>query len=300
MMRRAQRWDHFDGGALRLDGAALRDQIIDELRAVITTAGSPTVVLATVVVGDDDASARYVGLKHRAAERTGITPRGTTLPPDSSQAEVEEAVDRLNDDPEVHGILVQLPLPEGLDEASVLDRIDPARDVDGLTLTNLGRLLRGAPGLVPPTPLAVLHLLDAYEIGVRGADVVIIGRTPLVGIPLSLLLATEERGATVQLCAPGTAGLDLRCRAADVVISDASVPHLVGPDWIGPGATVIDIGVSRPGGTLIGDVDTVGVAGIAGALAPNPGGIGPMTVACLLENTVIAAGLARDPNRTGA
>jgi methylenetetrahydrofolate dehydrogenase (NADP+)/methenyltetrahydrofolate cyclohydrolase len=206
----------------------------------------------------------------------------------------------LNDDPEVHGILVQLPLPRGLDEAAVIDRIDPAKDVDGLTLTNLGRLVRGAPGLVAPTPQAVLHLLDAYEIGVHGADVVIIGRTPLVGIPLSLLLATKRRGATVQLCGPDTPQLDQRCRAADVVISDASVPHLVGPNWIRPGATVIDIGVSRPDGTLVGDVDTVGVAGVAGALAPNPGGIGPMTVACLLENTVVAAGLASDPIRSGA
>jgi methylenetetrahydrofolate dehydrogenase (NADP+)/methenyltetrahydrofolate cyclohydrolase len=289
---------YFPGGALRLDGAALRDRFIDDIRARVTAAGGPPICLASVVDGDDAASVRYVGMKHRAAARAGLQTRGTVLSAGTSQAEAEDLVDALVADPGVGGILVQLPLPAGLDGDRVIDRIDPAKDVDGLTLTNLGRLVRGAPGQVPATALAVLRLLDAYRVPLAGRRVTIVGRTPLVGVPLSLLL-----GASVVVCPADDPELTARCREADVVISDASVPHLIGAERIAPGATVVDIGASWPEGTLVGDVDTDGVTTIAGALAPNPGGAGPMTVACLLENTLrtagLAAGLGRDDGTAG-
>jgi methylenetetrahydrofolate dehydrogenase (NADP+)/methenyltetrahydrofolate cyclohydrolase len=294
---------YFPGGALRLDGAALRDRMIAEIRARVTAAGEPAICLASVVDGDDAPSVRYVGMKHRAAARAGLHTRGTELSAGTSQAEAEDLVDALVADPGVGGILVQLPLPAGLDGDRVIDRIDPAKDVDGLTLTNLGRLVRGTPGLVPATALAVLRLLDAYGVPLAGRRVTIVGRTPLVGIPLSLLLGGPQVGASVVVCATDDPDLTARCREADVVISDASIPHLIGAERIAPGATVVDIGASWPEGTLVGDVDTDGVTTIAGALAPNPGGAGPMTVACLLENTLrtagLAAGLGRDDGTAG-
>jgi methylenetetrahydrofolate dehydrogenase (NADP+)/methenyltetrahydrofolate cyclohydrolase len=293
----ARQRDHFPGGALRLDGAALRDQMVEEIRTRVAAAGDPPVCLATVVDGDDPPSVRYVEMKHRAALRAGLRTRGAVVSATTSQAEAEDLVAALTDDPAVHGILVQLPLPAGLDEDRVLDRIDPAKDVDGLTLTSLGRLVRGTPGLVPATPLAVLRLLDAYQVPLAGRRVTIVGRTPLVGLPLSLLLGAPGVGATVTVCSADDPELTGRCREADVVVSDASVPHLIGPGRVRPGATVVDIGVSWPEGRLVGDVDTAAVAAVAGALAPNPGGAGPMTIACLLESTLRVAGLAAGMGR---
>jgi methylenetetrahydrofolate dehydrogenase (NADP+)/methenyltetrahydrofolate cyclohydrolase len=283
---------YFAGGALRLDGAALRDRIIDEIRARVAAAGDPPICLATVVDGDDPAGVRYVGMKHRAAARAGLRTRGSVVSVGTSQAEAEAVVDALVADSDVQGILVQLPLPLHLDGDRVIDRIDPAKDVDGLTSTNLGRLVRGTPGLVPATPLGVLRLLEAYGVALAGRRVTIVGRTPLVGLPLSLLLGGPQVAALVSVCRADDPELTARCREADVVISDASRPHLIGPERVSPGATVVDIGSSWPDGTLVGDVDTAAVATIAGALAPNPGGAGPMTVACLLENMMCAAGLA--------
>lgn len=288
----ARERDHFPGGALRLDGAALRDQFVEEIRTRVAAAGDPPICLATVVDGDDPASVRYVEMKHRAAARAGLRTQGTVVSATTSQAAAEDLVAALSDDPAVHGILVQLPLPAGLDEDRVLDRIAPAKDVDGLTLTSLGRLVRGTPGLVPATPLAVLRLLDAYQVPLAGRRVTIVGRTPLVGLPLSLLLGGSRVGATVTVCSADDPGLTARCREADVVVSDASVPHLIGAGQVRPGAAVVDIGMSWPEGRLVGDVDTEAVAAVAGAVAPNPGGAGPMTIACLLENTLRVAGLA--------
>jgi methylenetetrahydrofolate dehydrogenase (NADP+)/methenyltetrahydrofolate cyclohydrolase len=246
--------------AVRMDGSALRDHIIEALHRRTGAPGAPTVGLATLVVGDDPASLRYVELKHRAAARAGIATRA---------------------------ILVQLPLPPALDDDTLADVIDPAKDVDGLTAANLGRLLRGAPALVPPTAAGILRLLDTYGVTLAGRRVVIIGRSPLVGLPLALLVG--RRGASVTVTEADDPGLAEACRAADVLVSDASRPHLIGAGMVKPGAAVVDVGVSRPEGKLVGDVDTDAVGAVAGALAPNPGGAGPMTVACLLENTLLAA-----------
>jgi methylenetetrahydrofolate dehydrogenase (NADP+)/methenyltetrahydrofolate cyclohydrolase len=277
------------GGAVLMDGSRLRDEIVAEVREEIEAAGSPPVCLATVLVGDDRPSQVYVRIKHRKAEEAAMTSRSVELPPTASQAQVEDAVGALAADPAVHGILVQLPLPDGLDPEPVLDLLPPEKDIDGLSELSMGRLVRGKPGHVPCTPLGVLRLLDRYGVPTSGSRAVIVGRSTLVGLPLALLLARKGTDATVTLAHSRTPDLAEVCRAADILVGAAGQARMLGPDHVRPGAAVIDVGVSRTEAGLVGDVDFDAVQAIAGAITPMPGGTGPMTVACLLQNTLEAA-----------
>ncbi len=277
--------------AINMDGTALRDEIVAELRAEIEAAGSPEICLATVLVGSDGPSKRYIAMKHKLAEVAGMTSRHVGLGDDATQEEVEAAVAELVADPEVHGILVQLPLPDGLDPEPVLDSIPADKDVDGLTEKSLGRLVRNRPGLVGCTPLGVMRLLERYEVPTSGARAVVIGRSTLVGLPLALLLNRKGVDATVTLAHSRTADMASVVREADIVVGAAGQARMITGDMIKPGAAVIDVGVSRSESGIVGDVDADTVAPVAGWLTPMPGGTGPMTVACLLENTLSAARL---------
>lgn len=251
------------------------------------------VTFATVLVGDDDASVRYVALKHSAAEHVGLSVRGLQLPASVSQAALEETLLGLSADVSVHGILLQLPLPAGIDEVAASACIAPEKDVDGMTAVSLGRILQGAPGHRPCTALGVLDLLGRHGIELEGRRAVVVGRGPLVALPLALMLAAPvdaggQGCAGVTVMDPDADDLGKVCRVADLVVSDVGRPHLVRAAWVAPGATVVDVGVSFLDGKLVGDVAPE-VADVAGALVPNPGGAGPMTVALLLRNTVDAA-----------
>jgi methylenetetrahydrofolate dehydrogenase (NADP+) / methenyltetrahydrofolate cyclohydrolase len=246
--------------------------------------------LATILVGDDPASAIYVANKRTACAEAGIADRHRRLPADTSQAEVSELIEACNHDPEVSGILLQLPLPEGLDAASLTGLISPEKDVDGLTPISAGRLVQGTPGLRPCTPLGVIELLDAYGVELEGADAVVVGRSDLVGKPLAALLLA--RNATVTVCHSRTRDLASVCSRADVLIAAVGVPRLLGAEYVKPGAAVIDVGINRTEDGLRGDVDFEPAAARAGLITPVPGGVGPMTIAMLLRNTVTAARLA--------
>ena len=272
-----------------MDGAPVRDAILDGLRARITAAGNPAVCLATVLVGDDAPSRKYVASKHRTAESIGIRSVGVELPATASQAEVEAAVAKLAADPSVHGILVQMPLPAHLDPERVLALIPVEKDVDGLTEASLGRLVRSVPGHVGCTPLGVFRLLQHHRIRTSGARAVVIGRSTLVGLPLSILLAQKGIDATVTLAHSRTEDLVSVCRDADIIVSATGMAHSIGAAHVRPGATVIDVGISRTADGIVGDVDFDAVQGIAGAVTPMPGGTGLLTVACLMENTIAAA-----------
>lgn len=276
--------------AIIMDGTALRDEIVVALRERIASAGQPAICLATVLVGDDGPSQRYVRMKHEKAAEAGLTSRHVDLPTTATQAEVESVVRGLAVDAEVHGILVQLPLPDGLDPEPVIDLIPPEKDVDGLTERSMGRLVRGRAGLVGATPLGVMRLLERYDIATSGARAVVIGRSTLVGLPLSLLLARKGVDATVTMAHSRTQDIAEVVRASDIVIAAAGQARMITADMVRPGATVIDVGVSRSESGIVGDVDP-GVSEVAGHLTPMPGGTGPMTIACLLENTVTAARL---------
>ena len=278
-----------------MDGNALRDELLDGLRARIEAAGSPPICLATVLVGDDAPSQRYVRSKQRKATEIGMAPRHVDLPATSSQGQVEAAVAELAADADVHGILVQLPLPGDLDPDAVIDLIPPEKDVDGLTERSMGRLVRGVPGLVGCTPVGVMRLIERYGIETSRRRAVVIGRSQLVGLPLALLLARKGVDATVTMAHSRTADLVAVCREADILVAAAGQAHMVGAEHVKPGAAVIDVGQSRTTAGVVGDVDPEGVAGVAGWLTPNPGGTGPMTIACLMENTVTAARLQGVP-----
>ena len=277
--------------ATLMDGNALRDEIVGRLRERIVAAGSPEICLATVLVGDDGPSQRYVRSKHKKAAEAGLASRHLDLPATATQAEVESAVRVLVADDAVHGILVQLPLPGGLDPEPVIDLIPPEKDVDGLTERSMGRLVRGRDGLVGCTPLGVMRLLERYEISTSGKRAVVIGRSTLVGLPLSLLLARKGVDATVTMAHSRTADMAAVVREADIVVGAAGQPKMITADMVKPGATVIDVGVSRTDAGIVGDVDFEAVAQVAGHITPMPGGTGPMTIACLMENTLTAARL---------
>ena len=277
--------------ATMMDGNAVRDEIVADLRRRIEAAGSPSICLATVLVGDDGPSQRYVKMKHAKAGEAGLTSKHVDLPVTASQAEVEAVVRGLAIDDAVHGILVQLPLPDNLDAESVIDLIPPEKDVDGLTEGSMGRLLRGRPGLVGCTPMGVMRLLERYDIPTVGQRVIVVGRSTLVGLPLSLLLARKGVDATVTMAHSRTNDLAAVVREADIVVAAAGQARMITADMVKPGATVIDVGVSRTEAGIVGDVDQEGVAAVAGHLTPMPGGTGPMTIACLLENTLTAATL---------
>ena len=244
--------------------------------------------LAVVLVGDDPASAVYVRNKDRAAHSVGISARTIRLPATTSQQSLLALVAELNADPDIDGILVQLPLPSPLRQQPVIDAIDPAKDVDGLHPINAGRLLSGQPGLVPCTPLGCMRLLAAAGINPSGARALVLGRSVLVGRPVAALLTNAD--ATVTIAHSRTRDLPAECRRADILIAAVGRPEMVRGDWIARGATVIDVGINRlPDGRLVGDVAFDEAAQVAGAITPVPGGVGPMTIACLLENTLTAA-----------
>lgn len=244
--------------------------------------------LAVVLVGEDPASVVYVRSKDRAAEAAGIRSQTIRLPEQASEAEVLATIGRLNADPAVDGILVQLPLPPQIRVEPVLEAIDPAKDVDGFHPVNVGRLASGNPALVPCTPLGVMRLLEASGIPLEGTRAVVLGRSSIVGRPMvGLLLAAN---ATVTVAHSRTRDLPSECRRAEVLVAAVRQPELVRGDWIEPGATVIDVGTNRlADGRLVGDVAFAECATVAGAITPVPGGVGPMTIACVLENTITAA-----------
>ena len=275
-----------------LDGERLAGQIKAELAARaarLAGAGRP-VGLGTVLVIDDGPSARYVAMKHADCEEVGIASYGVHLPATASQDEIEDAVDAMNVDERVHAILVQLPLPAGIDEERVLLRVDPAKDVDGLHPTNLGRLVMGAPGPLPCTPAGIVELLAAHHVPVEGRHVVIIGRGLTIGRPLALLLALKRPGcnAAVTVVHTGVADLGALTRLGDVVVAAAGVAGLVTADMIKPGAAVVGAGTSWSGRRLLSDVAD-DVADVAGWITPRLGGVGPMTRAMLVRNAVLAA-----------
>lgn len=272
-----------------MDGAPVRDAILSGLAGRLSSAGGPAVCLATVLVGDDAPSARYVASKHRTAAEVGITSVGVELPAGATQAHVESEVARLAADPTVHGILVQMPLPAHLDAERVLALIPPEKDVDGLTETSLGRLVRGVPGHVGCTPLGVMRLLAHYGIETAGRRAVVIGRSTLVGLPMVLLLAQKGADATVTLAHSRTSGLEDVCSQADIVVSATGSARSIGAAHTKRGAVLVDVGISRTEQGVVGDVDFAAVQGIASAVTPMPGGTGILTVACLMENTVAAA-----------
>jgi methylenetetrahydrofolate dehydrogenase (NADP+)/methenyltetrahydrofolate cyclohydrolase len=279
------------GGAVLMDGNLLRDETVERLAAELASLGSPAVCLATVLVGDDRPSQIYVRSKHKQAEKAGLRSVGVELPATSTQREVEDAVKGLAEDDSVHGILVQLPLPAGLDPEPVLDLVPPEKDVDGLTERSMGRLLRGRPGHVPCTPRGIMRLLERYGVEIPGRRAVVIGRSTLVGLPMSLLLARKGVDATVTMAHSRTPDLVGVCREADIIVAAAGAAHMITAEHVKPGAAVVDVGVSRSEAGIVGDVDFDAVQAVAGAITPMPGGTGPMTIACLLENTVDAARL---------
>ncbi len=273
-----------------MDGRALAEQVRAGVKARLEAAGFPPVCLATVLVGDDAPSQRYVAAKQRQAEAVGMGSRHVGLPADAAQVEVEAVVRDLADDPEVHGILVQLPLPAGLDAPPVLELIPAVKDVDGLTAASLGRLVQGRPALVPCTPKGIMKLLEAYSVPVAGKRAVVMGRSLLVGLPTSLLLAAKGTDATVTVAHSRTPDLVELCRTADILVAAVGVARIITPAHVRPGAAVLDVGISRSDAGIVGDVDPA-VADVAGWLTPMPGGTGAMTPACLLENTLEAARL---------
>ena len=270
-----------------LDGKATRDEILADLtqRVQKLTAASRTPGLGTILVGDDPGSQAYVRGKHADCAKVGITSIRRDLPADISQAKLDETIDELNENPECTGYIVQLPLPKHLDENAALERIDPDKDADGLHPMNLGRLVLGKAAPLPCTPRGIVHLLRRYEVEIAGAHVVVIGRGVTVGRPLGLLLTRRSENATVTLCHTATRHLPTLTREADIVVAAVGVPHMVTADMIKPGASVVDVGVSRVDGKLVGDV-APDVWEVAGHVSPNPGGVGPLTRAFLLTNVV--------------
>ena len=263
--------------------AALRAQVAERVGSLRFRPG-----LAVVLVGDDPASASYVRGKDKAATTAGIDARTIRMTADTSQAALLHQIEALNADAAVDGILVQLPLPPHLDSAAVIEAVDPAKDVDGFHPINVGRLASGRPGLVPCTPLCVMRLLAHANVVLAGAKALVLGRSAIVGRPMVALLLAAD--ATVTIAHSRTRDLPEECRQAEILIAAVGRPEMVRGDWMRPGAVVIDIGFNRrPDGRLVGDVAFAECVPVAGAITPVPGGVGPMTIACLLENTVTAA-----------
>jgi len=274
-----------DGKAV---AAAVRAQVAEDVSRLRDRTGSAP-GLATILVGDDPASAIYVANKRKACAEAGIADHHRHLDGDVSQEDVAAAIEECNADPDVSGILLQLPVPAGLDGAALTAMIWPDKDVDGLTPVSAGRLLRGSPGLRPCTPQGIIELLDRYEVELEGARAVVVGRSDLVGKPVALLLLA--RNATVTLCHSRTRDLAQVCSEADILVVAVGAPTVVGAEHVKPGAAVIDVGTNRTDQGLRGDVDFAAVSERAGMITPVPGGVGPMTIAMLMRNTVTAAAL---------
>jgi methylenetetrahydrofolate dehydrogenase (NADP+) / methenyltetrahydrofolate cyclohydrolase len=273
-----------------LDGKATKDAIFAELkpRVAALAAQGVTPGLGTVLVGDDPGSHSYVRMKHADSAKVGVNSIRRDLSAEITQGKLEEVIDDLNADPVCHGYIVQLPLPSHLNTGRILERIDPAKDADGLAPISLGRLVLNQPGPLPCTPFGIVELLRRYEVPIGGANVTVVGRGVTVGRTLGLLLTRRSENATVTLCHTGTRDLAAEVRRADIVVAAAGVPGIITPGMVKPGAAVLDVGVSHVNGKLTGDV-APGVGEVAGWLSPNPGGVGPMTRAMLVTNVVEAA-----------
>lgn len=269
-----------------LDGKGLADRRLELLKEDIAERGINP-VLATVLVGDDPASAMYVRMKHRACEQVGIQSVNIQIPKDATTRDVLDRIRILNEDPDIDGILVQLPLPDQIDTHRVIEAVSPAKDVDGFHPSNVGKLVSGLPGPRPCTPKGVMTILQENRIPTTGKHAVVIGRSVDVGRPMALLLMLAD--ATVTICHSKTVNLPDITRQADILVSAAGKAGMVTADMVKPGATVIDVGTNHVNGKLCGDVDFDAVHNIAGAITPVPGGVGPMTIATLMENTVEAA-----------
>ena len=272
-----------DGRAV---AARVRQEVAEEVSALLA-AGRSAPGLATLLVGDDAASAVYVANKRKASAEVGIADLHRQLPATASQEEVARVIEELNADPAVSGILLQLPVPEGLDGNELTAMISPDKDVDGLTPVSAGRLLHGSQGLRPCTPVGIIALLDAYDVPLEGAEAVVVGRSDLVGKPVSMLLL--HRNATVTMCHSRTRDLGAVCSRADVLVAAVGSAGLIAAEHVKPGAAVIDVGINRGTDGLRGDVDFDAVTDRAGLITPVPGGVGPMTIAMLLRNTLAAA-----------
>jgi methylenetetrahydrofolate dehydrogenase (NADP+) / methenyltetrahydrofolate cyclohydrolase len=276
--------------ATLIDGKAVSQQVRAEVRDEVeawVAGGGQRPGLATVLVGEDPASAVYVRNKQKACAEVGIEGFAHDLPADSTQEQVVELLAQLNADDRVSGILLQLPTPPHIDGSHLTTLIDPAKDVDGLTPVSAGLLAKGLPGLRPCTPAGVIELLKRYDVPLEGAEAVIVGRSDLVGKPVAALLLAEN--ATVTTCHSRTRDLDAVCRRADVLIAAVGRPEMVKGSWVKPGATVIDVGINRTDAGLVGDVEFSSAAEVADKITPVPGGVGPMTIAMLLGNTLAAA-----------
>ena len=277
-----------------IDGKALAAKVRERAAADVAELAERGIAcgLAVVLVGDDQASATYVRSKLRDCEQCGIKSFDYKLSAETTQEELMELVRRLNDDPEVAGILVQMPLPAHLDTEEVVAAIDPDKDVDGFHPMNMGRLVRGLPGLRPCTPAGIMEMIDEYGIDPAGKNAVIVGRSSIVGKPMSLMLLA--RHATISVAHSHTDPHELAriCQSADILVAACGVPKMVKGTWLKPGATVIDVGMDRDeNGKLCGDVDFDSAEPVAGAITPVPGGVGPMTRAMLMSNVVLAAKL---------
>ncbi|MBL1091800.1 MULTISPECIES: bifunctional methylenetetrahydrofolate dehydrogenase/methenyltetrahydrofolate cyclohydrolase [Streptomyces] len=274
-----------------LDGKATAAAIKSELAARVEALKAKGVQpgLGTLLVGDDPGSRWYVNGKHRDCAQVGIASIQRELPETATQEEIEAVVRELNEDPACTGYIVQLPLPKGIDANRVLELMDPAKDADGLHPMSLGRLVLGIEGPLPCTPYGIVQLLRRHDVEIKGAHVVVVGRGITIGRPMPLVLTRKSENATVTQCHTGTKDLSAHLRQADIIVAAAGVPHIIKPEDVKPGAAVLDVGVSRDEqGKIVGDVHP-GVAEVAGWVAPNPGGVGPMTRAQLLVNVVEAA-----------
>lgn len=286
-----------------LDGKAVSAEIRSEVAERVKALAGRGVVpgLAAVLVGDDEPSKIYVGGKQKASAEVGIHSERLDLPGDISQEDLIGQIARLNSDPAVHGILVQLPLPSHIDVTAVHEAVDPTKDVDGLTPVSVGRMVRGEPIFLPCTPLGIVELLVRSGVRIEHAEVVIVGRGALVGMPLAIMLAQKapRANATVTICHTGTRDLMQHTRRAEILVVAAGRPDTVTADMVARGATIVDVAVNRlPDGKLVGDVDFEHVVKVAGAITPVPGGVGPMTIAMLLVNTVTAAERSLEQSRS--
>jgi len=273
-----------DGKSLSLE---IQQEVAEGVAALNVRGVQPH--LAVVIAGNDSASHVYVRNKERACQRCGILSTKIELPASSNLMEILEVVERLNSDPSIHGILVQSPAPDGVDELAVASSILPQKDVDGFHPINLGRLVQGdSRGLLPCTPSGVMRMLDSSDVRLEGSRAVVLGRSRIVGMPMALMLAQKGSDATVTIVHSRTSEIESICSEADILVAAVGSAHMVGPQWVKPGAFVVDVGISRIGGGLAGDVAPE-VSEIAGWVTPVPGGVGPMTIAMLMKNTLSAA-----------
>lgn len=269
-----------------IDGKSIAASLMDTLAAEVASLSSPP-ALAVILVGDDPASHVYVGNKIKACAKTGIRSVEHRLPATATEAEIADLITSLNADTDVHGILLQLPLPKGLNSDHLVQLITPEKDVDGLTIANVGKLVAGLDGMVPCTPQGSLLLIQSVVPDLTGKHAVVIGRSLLFGKPMAQLLLTQN--CTVTMAHSKTARLPDVCKTADILVAAVGRPRMVQADWVKPGAIVIDVGINRlDDGKLCGDVDFAAAATVAGAITPVPGGVGPMTIACLMANTLKA------------